>query len=93
MAQREKMSKSRSNAISVDEAVYGVCDVAQGYEFRDSFGAVIDFRSLGVWRNRPGDGMYYTAARFGMLPVFLHQVGNPEPCILLIKGKERQQHG
>ena len=92
MKKYEKMSKSRGNGISVDEVVHGVYGVADGYEFRDASGATIAFLALGVWQNRGGDSMFYTAERFGRVPVFLCQIGNPAPCILLIDGVEREQH-
>ncbi len=93
--ERKKMSKSGGNAIGVDEAVYGVCEVDRGYEFRSEDGRVlnmVDVKRLGVWRDRAGSGDYFTASRFGGRPVFLHQVGNPEPCQFDVDGEIRDQH-
>lgn len=89
----EKMSKSKGNVISVDEVVYGVANVDPRYEFRSPDGDVIDWKELCVWRNPdPADNFYYTAVRFGRMPVFLHEAGNPVPALFLIDGEERVQH-
>lgn len=92
MAKSDKMSKSRGNVVTVDEVIYGVADLDPSCEFRDLSGRVIDYKSLGVWRHRSGDSMFYTSTRTGKRPVFLHQKDNPEPALLLIDGVERIQH-
>jgi hypothetical protein len=94
MAKWEKMSKSRGNVITPDEIVYGVYEVNPGYEFRDESGKVIeDFRELGIWRDRPNGGDFFTSSRFGKRPVFLHEIGNPDPCQFTDgKGNVREQH-
>jgi hypothetical protein len=73
------MSKSRGNVVAPDEVVYGVYQ-ADGYEFRDLLGEVVDLKTTYVWRN-PGQG-YRTTKRYGNQPVFLHEAGNPIPAFL-----------
>lgn len=73
----EKMSKSRGNGVTVDEVVAGVAAVAPGYEFCDPSGATIDHRAWEVWRDRSGNGSYFTATRYGKRPVFLKRAGSP----------------
>ena len=95
MTKRAKMSKSSGNAIGVDEVVYGVASVDDGYEFRTANGTRIaagQVRELGVWRDRAGSGDYFTSERFGKRPVFVHQVGDPEPCLFAVDGGVRSQH-
>lgn len=90
--QWEKMSKSRGNVVVPDEVVYGVYELDKDYEFRFSDGQVCDWREMGVWRNKGGDGFFWTATRHKRQAVFLCEVGNPTPCLLLIDGEERDQH-
>lgn len=86
-----KMSKSRGNVITPDEVIYGVAYFfEEGYDFRDSWGRVVDYQQMGVWRNKGGDGFYYTSTRTGRQPVFLCTAG--EPCRLLVNGEEVVQH-
>ena len=80
MPQYTKMSKSRGNVVAPDEVVYGVYRLDDGYEFRDLFGKIVDWREIGIWRQR-GQG-YRTTRKFGSHPVFLHEVGNPVPAFL-----------
>lgn len=90
---REKMSKSRGNVTLPEEVVYGVYEVAGGYEFRlAENNLVINPHEYEVWRNRPGDSCFYTSTKHGRQPVFLCQCGNPSPCIFLVDGKEIIQH-
>lgn len=89
----EKMSKSRGNVITPDEIIYGVAEVQSGYEFRFLDGMVInDFRKLGVWQDKPRDGMFYTSTRIGKQPVFLCQKGDPGVPAILVNGREVMQH-
>lgn len=91
MAKREKMSKSRDNVVLPEEVVRGVCGLAAGYHFRDERGAAVDWEWAGVWRAEDG---YRTSTRFGRQPVFLHEDGNPVPCLLRFSdGREMVQHG
>lgn len=93
MAAFEKMSKSRGNVVTIDEVVHGVAVLDPSCEFRDAFGGVIgDYRAAGVWRDRAGDGMYYTSTRSGRQPVLLHERGNPMPALLSVGGVDRLQH-
>lgn len=92
MARWEKMSKSRGNVIGVDEILCGVAELDPAYEFRFADGGVINHRSILVWRDKCGTGFFYTGSSFGRRPVFLHERGNPEPCILLLGGVETEQH-
>ena len=75
------MSKFRGNVVSPDEVVYGVYKTEHGYEFRDLDGRLVDFKRQGVWR-RTSDQNYFTAARYGQKPVFLHVCNNPIPVNL-----------
>lgn len=85
VGKRSKMSKSKGNAVGIDEVVCGVCGLADGYEFRDLDGYLIDYRTMGVWRTPEGD--YRTSLRTGKRPVFLHLLDEQIPT--LIKGKEQ----
>jgi len=85
----EKMSKSRGNVVLPEEVVHGVFELPSGYEFRDSENQIVDWKTLGVWRSEEG---YRTATRNGRQPVFLHEKGNPIPCLLLLQGRENVQH-
>jgi len=91
MAKREKMSKSRGNVVTVDEVVYGVYEVASGYEFRNALGEIIDYKFWGIWQDKSGTGDFYTSTRTGKQPAFLCEVDG-DPCVLLINGEERSQH-
>jgi len=93
----EKMSKSRGNVVLPEEVVYGVMDWDAGYEFRmaaepDAELQAIDPLEFGVWRDKLKTGYFYSATRFGRLPVFLHEKGNPVPTLLLLNGEEHMQH-
>ncbi len=79
MAKWEKMSKSKGNGISVDEVVKRVAGLKEGYEFRDRSGELVDYKKERVWRDKLG---YKT---FTGYPVFLHEVDNPVPCMLVDK--------
>lgn len=92
MAHYQKMSKSRGNVIGVDEILFGVAELESGYEFRLGDGALIDYHQIPVWRDKCGTGYFYLGSSYGRLPVFLHEVGNSEPCILLLDGVEAVQH-
>jgi hypothetical protein len=84
-----KMSKSRGNVVLPDEVVHGVCGLDDCYEFRYANGNLTDWKAAGVWRHESG---YFTSTRTKRQPVFLHEVGNPVPCLLRIKGVEQIQH-
>lgn len=89
----EKMSKARGNVVTPDEVIFGVAELAHGYEFRHPEGSLLeDYKKWGVWRNNLHDSMFYTSTRTGKSPVFLHEKGNPVPGMLLIDGEERVQH-
>lgn len=89
----EKMSKSRGNVVTIDEVVHGISELDPSVEFRFGNGQVIaDYKAVGVWRDSPGDSMFYTATRHGKQPVFLHEKDNPFPAMLLIHGSETIQH-
>lgn len=89
----EKMSKSRGNVVLPEEVVYGVADLKPECEFRFISGGIIsDYRECGIWQNCLHDKFFYTATRFGRLPVFLHYKDNPCPALLTINGKETLQH-
>ena len=88
---REKMSKSRGNVVTVDEAVYGVYQMDEGYEFRNAFGDVIDHKFWGIWQDKADTGLYFTSTTTGKQPAFLCEVDG-EACILLIDGEELPQH-
>ena len=82
MTKREKMSKSRGNAVSVDEVVHGVRELKDGYEFRYRSGELVDWELVGVWRDIKG---YTTYTRSGRSIVFLHEKDNPVPALLVDK--------
>lgn len=88
----EKMSKSRGNVVLPEEVVYGVYQLDDNYEFRDLDNQVIDYTPLGVWRDKPRSGMFFTDTKHGRRPVFLHEKDNPVPVLLLIADKEQLQH-
>jgi len=48
---------------------------------------------LGAWHDPFRNGDYFTAERFGKRAVFLHQCGNPDPCLFAEDGVIREQHG
>ena len=68
----EKMAKSKGNVITPDEVIYGVSDLASGYEFRlpqvvkkgEEFFLVVtslnDYKEWGVWLDKLKDSMFYT---------------------------------
>jgi hypothetical protein len=91
MVKYEKMSKSRGNVVLPEEVVYGVLDLDPGYEFRDKYGNIVDWRH-NVWRDKGKSGYFFTATRLGRQPVFLCEKDDPRHCVLLIDGKEREQH-
>jgi hypothetical protein len=86
-AKRSKMSKSKGNVVMVDEASCGICTLADGFQFRDLEGNLIDHKAMGVWRTPEGD--YRTSTSTKRKPVFLHQFGERIP--VLIQGKEQHQ--
>ena len=89
----EKMSKSRGNAISVDEVTFGVMDIDPRYEFRHVGGEVIrDFKFCGVWRDTARTGDYFTGTRQGRRSVFLHEKGNPVPAMLRVRSEASDAH-
>jgi hypothetical protein len=89
----EKMSKSRGNVVLPEEVVYGVAHLDDGYEFRLPDGKVIeDYLELGIWQDGLNSKMFFTATRYGRVPVFLHCKGNPVPAMLLLDGEEKLQH-
>jgi len=90
---REKMSKSRGNCVTVDMVVYGVMYLEVGYEFRDAENRVIkNWKQCGIWRNKSGDGFYYTGPAFGERPVFLCKIDEIIPARLLLNEVEVMQH-
>jgi hypothetical protein len=90
----EKMSKSRGNCVTVDMAVFGIASIKPGYEFRDMANRTIsNWKRCSIWRDRNGDGCFYTGPAFGTLPVFLCKSDEIIPARLLIDGVERMQHG
>ena len=92
VSKREKMSKSRNNVITPDEVIYGVVTLAPGFEFRDKLGNVFDYAKWRIWRDKGHDSFYYTSTQTGKIPVFLCEIDNPFPCILLINNEEVEQH-
>jgi hypothetical protein len=88
----EKMSKSRHNVVTPDEVVFAVYDLQRGYEFRTIDGIIREPLRYGIWRNKGGDGFYYTSSQTGRQPVFLCRTGHAETCVLMIDGEERMQH-
>jgi len=92
-APREKMSKSRGNGVTVDAVLYGVAELAGGHEFRDVENRrIVEWQRCGVWRDRHGDGFFYTGSSFGGQPVFLCLCDEIIPSRLLIGGREVLQH-
>ena len=105
-AQWEKMSKSKGNVIRPEEVVYGVRSIEDSHEFRDLDNDVIDYRAWGVWQDEfrtvydkyvpnaegPKPSLFYTATRYGLRPVFIHQKDNPIPCLFTDNGREYTQH-
>lgn len=88
-----KMSKSGGTMITIDEVAYRVAELDPGYEFRYlGLNTPIDYRNIHVWRDREGDGNYYAPVRFGKVPVYLHEKGNPAPVKFIVDGEERVQH-
>jgi len=85
VGKRSKMSKSKGNVVEVDEVVCGVCGLEDGYEFRDRYGYLVDYRAMGVWKTPEGD--YQTSTSTGRRAVFLHQRGERIPT--LIEGREQ----
>lgn len=91
----EKMSKSRGNVVLPEEVVYGVCDLAIGFEFRNlrkSGLEFVDWTKIGIWQDKGNTGFFYTTTKFGREPVWLCEVNNSNPCVLLINGDEKVQH-
>ena len=68
----EKMSKSRNNSISVDEAMGHTHNIDPRYHFvtLPPFYAKVDHNEIPVYRNRQ-DGYYYTYKCYGHIPVLL----------------------
>lgn len=77
----EKMSKSKGNVVEVDEVVYGVASVVEGYEFRDENSELIDAVNR-VWRK---GNSYWLCRRYGGRPVFLHYKDEPVPPLIMGK--------
>lgn len=84
------MSKSRGNVVSPEEVVHGVYELDSGYEFRDTDKNLVDWQAAGVWRTPEYN--YFTSTRTRKRPVFLHEVNNPVPCLLQVRGVEQLQH-
>ena len=87
-----KMSKSLGNVVTIDEVVYGVANVADGFEFRNVRNEPIDYKEWGVWQDMAGTGFYYTSTRTKKQPAWLCQIGDPGAAVLLIDGEEKEQH-
>lgn len=82
-----KMSKSHGSMISIDEVMYRVAVVDPNYEFRYlGLRTPIDHGNMQVWQDKAGDGFFYTPIRFGKVPVYLHEKGNPIPTRFLDEG-------
>lgn len=66
----EKMSKSKGNSVSVDEAL-GVQDLSQNYEFvtLPPEYIYVDYKKIPIYKN--SDGYYYIINTYGHLPVLL----------------------
>lgn len=86
------MSKSRGNVVLPEEVVFGVYELADGYEFRDATGEVVDWREKGIWRDKLKTGNFFMATRWNRQPVFLCEKDDPRPCVLLLEGQEHVQH-
>ncbi len=94
MVKYEKMSKSRGNVVMVDEVVFGIQELDRECEFCDKDGNLIeDYKKFEIWRDKLGDGMFYSSKRFGKFPVYLRNKNTLELCTFLINGKEVLQHG
>jgi len=75
-----KMSKSRGNVVTIEEATHQVYYLKPGFEFRDLGGEVVDYRAVGDWFE---DGVGYRMAKvFGHRPLFLHRDLDPVPVML-----------
>lgn len=87
MAVYEKMSKSKGNTVSVDEVVYGVRSIREGFELRDEQNQVVDPREVGAWESQE-TFEYFTAVRMGKRPLWLCMTGEPVPPLV----REKVQH-
>ena len=73
------MSKSKGNAIGIDEVTKGAYTLNDEYEFRDLHGQLVDWEKMKVWKAPEG---YRTSLSTGKQPVFLHIKGEPVPLLL-----------
>lgn len=76
-----KMSKSRGNVVLPEETALGVCELANGYEFRNEYGRIVDWKIIRIWRRTRQDANYMTGSP-ERRPVFLHEKDNPVPCLV-----------
>lgn len=88
----EKMSKSRGNVVLPDEVVGRIFEMHPTYEIRNRNNILVDWRAIGAWRHYSADGMFYADSQHGRIPLFLHEIGNPIPCMLEIGDTLRLQH-
>ncbi len=102
MTQLVKMSKSSGNAIGVDQVVYMVWGLPDGYEFRDLQGEIVDWKWANVWfdvssgyrmgQSFNGSGNFQMGRRLALSPVFLHLEGWPIPAYLNGRDVDGVQH-
>lgn len=67
----EKMSKSKKNGVTVDEALY-VRELNDRYEFRTlpPHYILVDYKKVNIFKNSK-DGFYYTTKYYDAIPVLL----------------------
>jgi len=56
------MSKSRGNTVAIDEAIFRVYSVTDGYQFIATDGRVVDWEAECVWRDRHGTDEFFTGS-------------------------------
>lgn len=77
---RMKMSKSRGNVVTIEEATHRVYYLRPGFEFRNLDGDVMDYHAVGAWFE---DGVgYRMCSTLRNQPIFLHRVDDPVPVML-----------